>query len=148
MQPCTRCCFDTCASSVFECSCSLNLRDFIQRCTNRQLRPMWETLSSCKTRILELVWSQTAKTGVKLAALKFMQRVILVQTRGVSDPRVSTSLFISHYLTDTVELQLQKQSDPNLSFCPVDHPFISVSTLEAEGAELIKGVVTIFYTSP
>lgn len=50
---------------------------------------MWDTMTACKTRILEMIWSATASTGIKLAALKFMQRVILVQTRGASDPRVS-----------------------------------------------------------
>ncbi|KAH8111033.1 Symplekin tight junction protein C terminal-domain-containing protein [Phellopilus nigrolimitatus] len=99
-------------------------------CTNRTLRNMWDTLSACKSRILEMVWSPTATSGIKLAALKFMQRVILVQTRGVSDPR------------------LQKPNDPNLSFCPGDHPFIPVVQLEAEGQKLMEGVITIFYTMP
>jgi hypothetical protein len=35
-----------------------------------------------------LLWSPGVKAGVKLASMKFVQRVILVQTRGVSDPRV------------------------------------------------------------
>lgn len=48
----------------------------------------WDLLSQAKMKILEFVWSQHAPSGVKLAAIKFMQRVILVQTRGVNDPRV------------------------------------------------------------
>lgn len=103
---------------------------FRHLCTNRTLRPMWETLAGCKSKILEMVWSPTTTSGIKLVALKFMQRVILVQTRGVSDPR------------------LQKPSDPNLSFCPADHPLINVAQLEAEGQKLMGDVVTIFYTMP
>ncbi|KAL5492454.1 hypothetical protein ACEPAI_3901 [Sanghuangporus weigelae] len=103
---------------------------FRHLCLNRNLRPMWETLVACKARILEMVWAPTTSTGLKLVALKFMQRVILVQTRGVSDPR------------------LQKPNDPNLSFCPADHPFINAAQLEAEGQKLMESVITIFYTMP
>ncbi|KAI5124287.1 hypothetical protein M0805_005134 [Coniferiporia weirii] len=116
--------------TVVQCFGSIYPLLFRYLCTNRTLRTAWDTLTTCKARILELVWSPTATSGVKLAALKFMQRVILVQTRGVSDPR------------------LQKLTDPNLSFCPADHPFIPVTQLEAEGQELMKGVVTILYTMP
>lgn len=35
-----------------------------------------------------MVWSPVVNIGVKLSAMKFVQRVILVQTRGVQDPRV------------------------------------------------------------
>lgn len=57
-------------------------------CTNRSNPSAWNTLSTCKTRILELFWSPNGGVGVKLSAMKFLQRVILVQTRGISDPRV------------------------------------------------------------
>lgn len=52
------------------------------------MRPQWDTLSQCKDRILNLVWSPHVNSGMKLSAVKFMQRLILVETRGVSDPRV------------------------------------------------------------
>lgn len=35
-----------------------------------------------------MVWSPAVNIGVKLSAMKLVQRVILVQTRGVQDPRV------------------------------------------------------------
>lgn len=60
----------------------------LSSCSNRALHQPWDTLSKAKTQILDLVTSSHASAGVKLSALKFMQRVILVQTRGVSDPRV------------------------------------------------------------
>ncbi|TFY68492.1 hypothetical protein EVJ58_g962 [Rhodofomes roseus] len=98
-------------------------------CVNRNARDLWQVLSQAKTRILEYVWSPAVSNGIKFAAIKFMQRAILVQTRGISDPR------------------LQKQNDPNLAMLPSDHPFMSVTALEAEGVELMKGVFTILYTS-
>jgi symplekin len=117
-------------------------------CTNRNSRIQWDTLTHCKTRVLELVWAPTASIGVKLSAIKFMQRVILVQTRGASDPRV-LSTASAHALPLTVchATQLQNKQDPNLSSCPADHPFISVPTLEAEGTKLLESVITLLYTS-
>ncbi|KZP11483.1 hypothetical protein FIBSPDRAFT_800184 [Athelia psychrophila] len=96
-------------------------------CNNRNMRPQWDTLSQCKDRILNLVWSPHVNSGMKLSAVKFMQRLILVETRGVSDPR------------------LQNKNDPNLSFIPADHPFLSAAALEAEGIKLIEHVITTLY---
>ncbi|PPQ65473.1 LOW QUALITY PROTEIN: hypothetical protein CVT26_000113 [Gymnopilus dilepis] len=98
-------------------------------CTNRSNPGSWNTLSAAKTRIIELVWAPNVNAGVRFSAVKFVQRVILVQVRGVSDPR------------------LQKNNDPNISFCPVDHPFIPVAKLEAEGQKLLEALATMLYTS-
>lgn len=49
--------------------------------------------------------------------------------------------------TSEVPHQLQNKNDPNLTMCPTDHPFISVSALEAEGLKLLEGVITMLYTS-
>lgn len=89
-RPCTRCCSDHCEfrvpgeGSYLTCAC---------RCSNRNYRQQWDTLAAAKTRILEFVWSPHLNLGVKLAAIKFAQRVVLVQTRGISDPRVRAITF-------------------------------------------------------
>ncbi|KAJ7115848.1 Symplekin tight junction protein C terminal-domain-containing protein [Mycena epipterygia] len=98
-------------------------------CTNHSNPAAWNTLSACKTRILDFVWAPTTTNGVRFSSIKFLQRVILVQTRGISDPR------------------LQNKNDPNISFCPADHPFISVPQLEAEGQKLLEAVIALLYTS-
>ncbi|KAF9245242.1 Symplekin tight junction protein C terminal-domain-containing protein [Melanogaster broomeanus] len=98
-------------------------------CTNRTNRQQWDTLCQCKSRILEFVALSTANNGVKLSAVKFMQRVILLQTRGVSDPR------------------LQNKHDPSIANIPADHPFMSAPALEGEGMKLLENVITILYTS-
>ena len=59
-----------------------------RRCLNRNNRKPWDTLTQAKGRILEMVWTPHVNAGLRLSAVKFMQRVILVQTRGVNDPRV------------------------------------------------------------
>lgn len=114
---------------VIQCLATVYPLLFRLLCTNRSNPSAWNTLSNCKTRILEFVWSNSVSTGVKLSAVKFMQRVILVQTRSVSDPR------------------LQNKNDPNISFCPVDHPFINAAELEAEGRKLMEGAITLLYSS-
>ncbi|KAF9054369.1 Symplekin tight junction protein C terminal-domain-containing protein [Panaeolus papilionaceus] len=98
-------------------------------CTNRSNVGPWNTISACKSRIIEMVWGANVNVGVKISAMKFVQRVILVQTRGVSDPR------------------LQNKNDPNIAFCPADHPFISVAKLEAEGQKLLEGLTATLYSS-
>ncbi|KAL0576456.1 hypothetical protein V5O48_005531 [Marasmius crinis-equi] len=98
-------------------------------CNNKSNPSSWNTLSSCKETILRFTQSSEVSAGVKLVSLKFMQRTILVQTRGVFDPR------------------LQNKTDPNISNCPPDHPFISVNALEQEGQRLLETVITILYSS-
>ena len=82
--------------------------------------------------------------------MKFAQRVVLVQTRGVPDPRVACcSLLMPVYnLNAFVNFQqLQNKNDPNLSNCPSDHPFIPAAKLEAEGQKLLEALRTMLYSS-
>ncbi|KAI0343250.1 hypothetical protein BDW22DRAFT_1356862 [Trametopsis cervina] len=102
---------------------------FRHLCTNRTLRHQWDVLTQSKTRILNFAFGPQTPIGVKVAALKFVQRVILVQTRGGNDPR------------------LQDKNDPNISMCPSDHPFISIPTLETEGHKLLEGIMAMLYSS-
>ncbi|KAH9995475.1 Symplekin tight junction protein C terminal-domain-containing protein [Russula vinacea] len=90
---------------------------FRRLCTNKNERPHWDTLTRAKSRIIELMWAP----DVRLA-------VILVQSRGVADPR------------------LQNKNDPNLSIVPGDHPFINAATLETEGVALLQRLITDLYT--
>ncbi|QRW17189.1 symplekin [Rhizoctonia solani] len=92
--------------------------------------PAMGSISAAKVRILAMVDDTSLPAGIRLSAIKFMQRAILVQTRGVNDPRV-----------------LQNKGDPNLSMCPTDHPFVSAQALETEGGELLKKCIMILYTS-
>ncbi|KAF8605954.1 hypothetical protein BDV93DRAFT_490054 [Ceratobasidium sp. AG-I] len=97
--------------------------------TNRSARQQWDTLTNAKTHILGLLDDPNLALGIRLSAMKFMQRAILVQTRGVNDPR------------------LQNKADPNLSLCPTDHPFIPVTALETEGQELVKKCIMTLYSA-
>ncbi|KAJ7865668.1 hypothetical protein B0H13DRAFT_2670840, partial [Mycena leptocephala] len=98
-------------------------------CTNHSNPAAWATLSACKDRILGFVWAPSTSNGVRFSSIKFLQRVILLQTRGISDPR------------------LQNKNDPNISLCPANHPFISAPKLEAEGQKLLDAVIALLYQS-
>lgn len=79
--------------------------------------------------------------------MKFVQRVILVQTRGISDPRVCILCSGLNWLCFNFCYQLLNKNDPSISSCPGEHPFISVAKLEAEGQKLLEGLSNILYTS-
>lgn len=57
------------------------------RCNNRDDQATWNKMDAIKSKILSL-WD-SGPVGVRLGCIKFVQRVILVQSRGVTDPRVS-----------------------------------------------------------
>ena len=58
---------------------------------------MWDGVSLAKKQIISFMELVTIPIGVKLSVVKFMQRVVLVQSRSGSDPRVTPSfLSVSH----------------------------------------------------
>jgi len=58
----------------------------VYRCTNRNDADTWNKMIAIKSKILSL-WD-VAPTGVRICCIKFVQRVILVQSKGITDPRV------------------------------------------------------------
>lgn len=96
------------------CCCSpLTIPPFPYRCENRQNTTPWDVLSRAKHRILGILESPRTPAGVQIAAIKFVQRVILVQSRGVSDPRVAQTLNFFKYsslLTVTITIMSMHSS--------------------------------------
>lgn len=91
--------FNNCVSFTIQTIVSTTVSDRIVefkmsvfRCISRSPRQQWDTLVQCKAQIMEFVWSPTTGGGIKLSAVKFMQRMIVLMTRGVSDPRVRAPL--------------------------------------------------------
>ncbi|KAI0072686.1 hypothetical protein K474DRAFT_1604648 [Panus rudis PR-1116 ss-1] len=114
---------------VIQCFGTVYPLVFRMLCTNKHMRYQWDMLSQAKARILDSIDSPHTTLGIKLAAVKFMQKAILVQTKGASDPR------------------LQNKNDPNIAMCPADHPFIPVAALETEGLKLLERVIMMLYMS-
>jgi symplekin len=94
------------------------------------------------------MWAPSTQTGVQYAAVKFLQKVILVQSRGIADPRVScySVHFASHASAECSTPKLQNKNDPNLAIVPGDHPFINAAALETEGVALLQRLITDLYT--
>ncbi|KAG9047536.1 hypothetical protein FS837_002060 [Tulasnella sp. UAMH 9824] len=114
--------------SAIQCFASSYPLMFRVLCANRQHKGPWDMLVYAKQRILALVQAAHGPgAGLTIAALKVMQRVILVQSRGVSDPR------------------LQNRADTSLALCPPDHPFINASQLETEGATLLQQMLSLLF---
>ncbi|TRM60720.1 Symplekin tight junction protein C terminal-domain-containing protein [Schizophyllum amplum] len=105
---------------------------FRQLCISRSNPAAWETMTSAKSRILDIVRTPEGilPTAVRLAAIKFAQRAVVIQSRATAnsapaDPRRRQ--------------QQAAASDPNdasLALCPTNHPFMSPPKLEQEGARM------------
>ncbi|MCJ1474275.1 hypothetical protein MMC13_002933 [Lambiella insularis] len=86
----------------------------------------WNCMSSIKSNILKR-WDSAA-TGVRVCCIKFVQRVVQVQTPGViTDPR------------------RPEQNEISMALVPRDHPLIPHPNLEAEATGLLDRLLNVFY---
>ncbi|OBZ73776.1 Symplekin [Grifola frondosa] len=69
---------------VVQCFPTVYALLFRMLCANRNMRQQWDVLNHAKSRILEFVWSPHTSNGVKLSAVKFMQRL-----QNKNDPNLS-----------------------------------------------------------
>ncbi|CDZ97637.1 mRNA cleavage and polyadenylation factor II complex, subunit PTA1 [Phaffia rhodozyma] len=117
---------------------------FPYMCNNKTNIHLWNTLTTSRIKITE--WATYGQfssdggnqpiplppmtKGIRIQAIKFLQRVVLVQSRITgTDPRLNNS-----------------RLDPNIAMVPPDHPFIQVRDLEQEGVKLIEFILTTMYT--
>ncbi|KAI5829617.1 hypothetical protein K523DRAFT_416599 [Schizophyllum commune Tattone D] len=114
---------------------------FRQLCITRSNPAAWETMTSAKSRILDIVRTPEGilPSGVRLAAIKFAQRAVILQSRGTSsnapaDPRRRQQQAAS-----------ADPSDASLVLCPTNHPFISAPKLEQEGARMAEFLLGMLF---
>ncbi|CAF9909350.1 MAG: hypothetical protein ALECFALPRED_005526 [Alectoria fallacina] len=87
--------------------------------------PVWNQMASIKSNILQR-WD-TAATGVRICCIKFVQKVVQVQTPGViADPR------------------RPDQNDVSIALVPRDHPLIPPPRLEPEASGLLDRLLNVF----
>jgi len=99
-------------------------------------------MSAIKSSILRRM--DTAAPGVRICCIKFLQRVVLVQTPGIVDPRVGgTSCQISPHHAHVS--QRPDHSDISLALVQRDHPIIPYASLEAEGHGLLDRLLDIIH---
>ncbi|ODQ52290.1 hypothetical protein SAICODRAFT_132914 [Saitoella complicata NRRL Y-17804] len=98
-------------------------------CTNgKEDARSWKIMTAIKSRVLRL-WDEGAE-GVRICCVKFVQRVVFVQTPGAKDPR------------------LANKSDISLSHVPLTHPVLKYVNLEAEGQGLLDRLLDVFHDRP
>ncbi|SCV67819.1 BQ2448_5430 [Microbotryum intermedium] len=100
------------------------------RCSGND-QQTWMNVNGLKMITLEL-WTDTknGKTGVKIAAVKVLQRIIQTQTKATSDPRLQRTV-----------------QEPNLLMCKPNHPFLKPVQLEDEANKLLEEAITTLFTS-
>ncbi|EEH46366.2 RNA-processing protein PTA1 [Paracoccidioides brasiliensis Pb18] len=87
---------------------------------------LWEKMTAIKQNILKR-WD-TAPNNIKVCCIKFVQKVVQVQTAGViSDPR------------------LPEKNEISLSLVPRNHPLVPLPNLEAEASGLLDRLLNVFY---
>ncbi|KAL6720739.1 hypothetical protein ACLMJK_002664 [Lecanora helva] len=87
--------------------------------------PVWNQMVAIKSNILKR-WD-TAPAGVRICCIKFVQRVIQVQTPGViADPR------------------RPEQNETSIALVPRNHPLIPPPSLEPEASGLLDRLLNVF----
>ncbi|KAF2805940.1 uncharacterized protein BDZ99DRAFT_449623 [Mytilinidion resinicola] len=84
----------------------------------------WQVMAAIKSNILRRM--DSAPPGVRICCIKFVQRVIQVETPGlISDPR------------------RPEQNEISLALVPRDHPLLQLPNLEAEASGLLDRLLDI-----
>ncbi|GAB7357064.1 hypothetical protein MBLNU459_g7881t1 [Dothideomycetes sp. NU459] len=84
----------------------------------------WQTMAAIKSAILRRM--DSAPPGVRICCVKFVQRVVQVQTPGlIADPR------------------RPDQNETSLALVPRDHPIIPPANLEAEASGLLDRLLGV-----
>ncbi|GAA5904392.1 RNA-processing protein PTA1 [Sporobolomyces salmoneus] len=91
----------------------------------------WTRIVQVKTAILQQ-W-RNGGLGLKVAAVKVIQRIIQTQTNSgaTSDPRLARA----------------QAQEPNLSLCRPNHPFLKIALLEEEASKLLEECITTLFTT-
>ncbi|MCO5590039.1 hypothetical protein L7F22_044008 [Adiantum nelumboides] len=100
-------------------------------CTDPTQARLWHTVEAIKQRIVQM-FEMPHHLGIKLAAVKAFQKIILVQTRA-SDSR-------GH-------VNSRSSADINLAHVPPDHTVLRAGALEQEANERLTQIITIIFTS-
>ncbi|KAK6532942.1 hypothetical protein TWF281_007112 [Arthrobotrys megalospora] len=110
--------------NVIQCSSSIYPLIFRYICHNKSETAVWQQMIAVKAKVLSML--DKGAEGVRLGCIKFVQRIILVQTPGASDPR------------------LVDKSEVSLTIVPLNHPILNIHALEAEAHGLLDRLLNVF----
>ncbi|KAL9022648.1 MAG: hypothetical protein Q9185_000226 [Variospora sp. 1 TL-2023] len=114
------------AKSVIQAAASIYGLIFRSIIANPHDSSTWDRMAAIKSNIFRR-WD-TASGGIRICCIKFVQRVVQVQTPGgVADPRRSD------------------QNEVSLALVPRDHPLIPPSRLEPEALGLLDRLLNVFH---
>lgn len=88
----------------------------------------------------------SATISIRICCIKFVQKVVQVETPGmIADPRVS-SIGRQHGLTqDTDNEQRAESNETSIALVPRNHPLLSLPNLEAEASGLLDRLLSVFH---
>ncbi|TIA85781.1 hypothetical protein D6C76_00729 [Aureobasidium pullulans] len=110
--------------SVVQTAASIYPFIFRHIVANPQDASPWQKMAAIKSSILRRM--ANAPPGIHICSVKFIQRVVQVQTPGlIADPR------------------RPEQNEISLALVPRDHPIVSPSTLEAEALGLLDRLLGV-----
>ncbi|KAI5240449.1 hypothetical protein E4T43_06112 [Aureobasidium subglaciale] len=110
--------------SVVQTAASIYPFVFRQIVTNPQDASPWQKMAAIKSSILRRM--HNAPPGIHICSVKFIQRVVQVQTPGlIADPR------------------RPEQNEISLALVPRDHSIVTPSTLEAEALGLLDRLLGV-----
>lgn len=101
-------------------------------------------------RIILNKWD-TSPQGCKISCIKFVQKVIQVQTQGeISDPRVSifevpTCLSFGESAKFHGWIQRPEKNETSLAVVPRNHALLVLPNIEAETSGLLDRLLNVFY---
>ncbi|OJJ46270.1 hypothetical protein ASPZODRAFT_2090875 [Penicilliopsis zonata CBS 506.65] len=111
--------------SVVQASASLYPLVFRHVINHPAATAIWESMTAIKQNILQR-WDNFP-TAVKICCVKFVQRIIQVQTPGlISDPR------------------RPEQNETSLAIVPRGHALLTIPNLEAESSGLLDRLLSVF----
>ncbi|KAL8920172.1 MAG: hypothetical protein Q9208_006418 [Pyrenodesmia sp. 3 TL-2023] len=112
--------------SVIQAAASIYALVFRYIIANPHDSATWDRMAAVKSNIFRR-WD-TASGGIRVCCIKFVQRVVQVQTPGViADPR------------------RPEQNEVSLALVPRDHPLIPPSRLEPEALGLLDRLLNVFH---
>ncbi|KAL8912559.1 MAG: hypothetical protein Q9172_007484 [Xanthocarpia lactea] len=112
--------------SVIQAAASIYALVFRYIISNQHDSATWDRMAAIKSNVFRR-WD-TASSGIRVCCIKFVQRVVQVQTPGVvADPR------------------RPEQNEVSLALVPREHPLIPPSRLEPEALGLLDRLLNVFH---
>ncbi|KAL8909973.1 MAG: hypothetical protein Q9171_004706 [Xanthocarpia ochracea] len=112
--------------SVIQAAASIYALVFRYTISNQHDSATWDRMAAIKSNVFRR-WD-TASSGIRVCCIKFVQRVVQVQTPGVvADPR------------------RPEQNEVSLALVPREHPLIPPSRLEPEALGLLDRLLNVFH---